>query len=106
MKNKKNRKIFVLDTSVLVYDATAFRAFQNCDIIIPIIVLEELDKVKKNPNESGKNARVATRYLDEISNKGEIHLGIEIENDCSIRVDVSEPSTAIGSDASYGDNKI
>jgi len=106
MKNKKNRKIFVLDTSVLVYDATAFRAFTNCELIIPIIVLEELDKVKKNPNESGKNARVATRYLDEISNTGEIHLGIEIENDCLIRIDTDGSEFKMGSDPSYGDNQI
>jgi PhoH-like ATPase len=105
MKTKKNRKIFVLDTSVLVYDATAFKSFQNCDIIIPIIVLEELDKVKKNPNESGKNARVATRYLDEVSHKGEIHLGIEIDNDCSIRID-TEASGSLGTDPTYGDNQI
>lgn len=106
MKNKKNIKIFVLDTSVLVYDATAFKSLQNSDIIIPIVVLEELDKVKKNTNEAGKNARVACRYLDEISNRGPIHLGVEIENDCQIRIDTNDPSPTMGSDPTYGDNKI
>lgn len=105
MNNNKNRKIFVLDTSVLVYDSAAFRSFDDAEIVIPLIVLEELDKVKKNSDESGKNSRVAIRYIDEISNQGEIHKGIGIDNNCSLRIEVREPK-AMGSDASYGDNKI
>ena len=106
MKLKNHRKIVILDTSVLAYDASAFKSFSNCDVIIPITVLEELDQVKKNSTEAGKNARVAIRYLDEISNSGKIHLGIEIENDCLLRVETHNPTPNLGSDSNYGDNRI
>lgn len=105
MSNKKSRKIFVLDTSVLVYDADAFKFFQNSDVLIPIVVLEELDKVKKLTNDSGKNARVAIRYLDEISNSGDFQKGIEIEDGVCIKIDAND-ALHIGSDPSYGDNRI
>jgi PhoH-like ATPase len=105
MKTQKNRKIFILDTSVLVYDADAFRFFIDSNVVIPLIVLEELDKVKKLSNESGKNARVAIRYLDEISNTGEIHKGITIENNICIKIDTLE-TVHIGTDPSYGDNQL
>lgn len=105
MKIKKNRKILVVDTSIFTYDAFALKSFKDSHIIIPITVVEELDKVKKLSNEHGKNARVAIRYLDEISKNGEIHLGIEMDNNCSVQVDVLN-NGSIGSDPSYGDNKI
>lgn len=105
MKNNQTRKIYVLDTSVLVYDADAFRNFPQSNVVLPIVVLEELDKVKKLPNESGKNARVAIRYLDEISNNGDIHSGVEIEEGICVKI-YTEHSSHVGSDASYGDNQI
>lgn len=105
MKNKKNRKIFVLDTSVLVYDPSAFKFFNGNNVVIPLVVLEELDKVKSQPNENGRNARVAIRFIDDISNTGQINSGIEIDNDVILKVEVSD-FDKIGSDPKYGDNKI
>jgi PhoH-like ATPase len=99
------RKIFVLDTSVLVYDPKSYLSFAKNDVIIPITVLDELDKIKKFANESGKNARVAIRNLDNISNLGEIHTGIQIENDTVIKIDVSAYD-AVSLDPTYGDGKI
>src|SRR5580704_2740274 len=99
------RKIFVLDTSVLVYDPNSYTSFIENDVLIPITVLDELDKVKKFGNESGKNARVAIRNLDAISNLGEIHNGIQIENDIVIKIDTSAYGS-IGLDPVYGDSKI
>lgn len=99
------RKIFVMDTSVLVYDPNSFTSFVDNDVLIPITVLDELDKVKKFSNESGKNARVAIRKLDVISNLGEIHVGIKIENDITIKIDTSAYGS-IGLDPTYGDSKI
>lgn len=100
------RKLFVIDTSVLVYDPNSFASFIGNDILIPITVLDELDKVKKLPNESGRNARVAIRKLDEISNLGEIHIGIKIDNDILLKIDTSAYGSIGAVDQSYGDNKI
>ena len=105
MKSLLTRKIHILDTSVLVYDPAAFRQFRNSMVVIPLPVLEELDKVKKLTTDVGKNARVCIRYLDEISTKGEIDRGVQLDGDVFLKLDTLD-AIAIGSDASYGDNKI
>lgn len=99
------RKIFVMDTSVLAYDPNSFSSFSGNDVLIPITVLDELDKIKKFANESGKNARIAIRNLDAISNLGEIHNGINIDNDIVLKIDTSAYG-AIGLDPAYGDSRI
>jgi len=99
------RKIFVLDTSVLVYDPNAYKSFKGNNVVIAITVLDELDKIKKFPNESGKNARVAIRSLDAISSLGEIHIGVPIDDDIVIKIDTSAYGS-LGSDPTYGDSKI
>jgi PhoH-like ATPase len=98
------RKIFVLDTSVLVYDSESYLSFNGNDVVISITTLDELDRVKKFANESGKNARAAIRNLDAISDLGEIHSGIKIDNDIVLKIDTSLYGS-IG-DPAYGDNKI
>lgn len=105
---KKNKSIFVLDTSVLVHHPDSFKCFDNAsEVIIPIIVLEELDKVKKLTNEAGKNARVCIKQLDAISGDGEdLSKGIKLENGSILRIDVSSYGDIGSSDPSYGDNKI
>lgn len=67
MPKKKEKKIFVLDTSVLLYDYEAVRNFEKNDVAIPITVLEELDTFKKGNNVINLHAREFTRYLDGIS---------------------------------------
>lgn len=61
-----NPKIFVLDTNVLLHDHKALCNFQENDIVIPIIVLEELDKFKKGNDQINFNAREFARELDKI----------------------------------------
>jgi len=100
-----DKKIFVLDTSVLAYHPQAFKDFRDNIVILPIIILEELDKIKKLPNEAGKNARVAIRLLDDISGQGDLHTGIDIENGITLKIDISGYS-AVGIDPTYGDSKI
>jgi PhoH-like ATPase len=67
MPKKKAKKIFVLDTSVLLYDYEAVRNFEKNDVAIPITVLEELDTFKKGNNVINLHAREFIRYLDGIS---------------------------------------
>ncbi|HVI40978.1 MAG TPA: PhoH family protein [Anaerovoracaceae bacterium] len=99
------RKIYVLDTSVLVYDPFSFKSFSGNDVVIPISVLDELDKLKNLPNETGKNARVCIRALDAICNEGEIDQGINIDNDILLKIDTTNNPNIFGTD-SYIDNKI
>src|SRR3954463_14204341 len=61
------RKIFVLDTSVIIYDHTAIRNFAEHDVVIPITVLEELDNFKKGNDTKNFSAREFIRYIDKHS---------------------------------------
>ena len=72
------KKSYVLDTNVYLTDAHCFKKFGRNDIILPIKVLEEIDKHKKRQDGVGANARHAIRLLDELRARGNLHKGIRI----------------------------
>jgi PhoH-like ATPase len=79
--NTKRRRIFVLDTNVLMHDPTAIFRFEEHDIYLPMVVIEELDANKKGISEPSRNARQASRFLDDIIrgvNKEQIDAGLPI----------------------------
>lgn len=105
------RKTYVFDTSVLIYDPTAWKHFPNSDILIPIAVLNELDKLKKQSGDVGRNARVCIRMLDDISDKLDISTGIVLDDDILLKIDatyrdMTGPSFAGFGDPNYGDTQI
>ena len=67
---KTNQKIFVLDTSVILYDHNAVKNFKEHDVAIPITVLEELDNFKKGNDIKNFEAREFIRFIDKISGQG------------------------------------
>ena len=75
---KKKRKVFVLDTNVLLHDFKCIYNFQENDIVIPITVLEELDKFKKGNDLINFHAREFTRELDKLSGDGLFNGGIPL----------------------------
>jgi PhoH-like ATPase len=75
------RRLFVLDTNVLMHDPTAIFRFDEHDVYIPMIVLEELDAGKKGLSEAARNVRQVSRFLDELMvgvDKAGIDRGIEL----------------------------
>lgn len=60
------KRLFVLDTNVLMHDPTALYRFDEHDIFLPMIVLEELDRGKKGLSEVSRNVRQVSRFLDEL----------------------------------------
>ncbi len=73
-------KLFVLDTNVLMHDPTSLFRFEEHDVFLPMVVLEELDDHKKGMSEVSRNARQASRFLDEIvSQGGEIEKGYALK---------------------------
>ena len=80
------KKIFVLDTNVLLHDVGSLFAFQDNDVIIPIVAIEELDRFKKDLNEIGRNARQVSRTLDGLRSEGPLYKGIKLDNGGTIRV--------------------
>src|SRR5215212_7384714 len=59
-------KLFVLDTNVLMHDPTSLFRFEEHDVYLPILTLEELDNNKKGMTEVARNARQVSRFLDEL----------------------------------------
>ncbi|MEB3325788.1 MAG: PhoH family protein [Cyanobacteriota bacterium] len=72
------RKTFVLDTNVLLHDPQALTSFQDNDVVVPIEVVEEIDRFKRDPSEKGRNARQVSRLLDELREKGNLADGVTI----------------------------
>src|SRR6185503_4202163 len=73
-------KLFVLDTNVLMHDPTSLFRFEEHDVFLPMVTLEELDDNKKGMSEVARNARQASRFLDEIvSQEGDIEAGYSLK---------------------------
>ena len=70
------RKTFIVDTSVLLYDMSSIHSFPGNDVVIPLIVLDELDRFKDKPGLLGESARYVNRYLDSLRKVGSLHDGI------------------------------
>ena len=71
-------KNYVLDTNVLLLDPNAITQFEDNNVIIPIGVIEELDKFKKDQSELGKNARHVSRSLDILRQQGDLREGVKV----------------------------
>ena len=85
-------KIFVLDTNVLLHDPKALFAFQDNEVIIPAVVLEEMDSKKRNADELGRNARMVSRLLDGLREHGHLHHGVRLPNGGTLKVELNHRS--------------
>lgn len=74
------KKLFVLDTNVLLHDANCLFKFEEHDVFIPMIVLEELDHQKKGLSEVARNARQVSRHLEALVDDQDIHQGIALNH--------------------------
>jgi PhoH-like ATPase len=83
-------KIFVLDTNVLIHDPEAFLYFEDNEVILPITVIEELDKLKRGNGEIPYSARQTLRLIDTFRETGKLSSGVELPNGGSLRVAINE----------------
>ena len=105
----KDRKILVVDTSVLLYDKSCIFNFKGNDVYIPLVVLEELDKFKSREGILGENARYINRFLDNIRKTHSLSEGHYIEEkDVFIKVwtDIDESLSFFKINKSNNDNII
>lgn len=81
-------KTFVIDTNVLLHDPEAITKFPKQNLVIPVTVLEELDRKKRTPGELGRNAREVFRFLDSLkkAGAGNLHDGVQLENGAKVRI--------------------
>jgi PhoH-like ATPase len=83
-----SKKVFILDTNVLLHDPSSITHFQEHDIVIPIVVIEEIDTFKKDQTEIGRNARNVSRQLDRLRQQGSLNQGVPMEGGGTLKVDV------------------
>lgn len=103
------RKQFVLDTNVLLIDSRAMYGMQDNTVIILGTVLQELDKLKTAPGETGFHAREAIRELETLRQAGDIVSGIKTQNGGIVRVEpdgANADNLPFGFDMSVPDNRI
>lgn len=103
------KKTFVLDTNVLLFDPQAIFKFADHTIFIPFVVIEELDRFKKDQNENGRNARQFARIVDELRAKGSLAQGVKLESGGLLQIaaiSLSEIEQVSGLDSQLNDNSI
>lgn len=79
-------KNFVLDTNVLLHDPDALLHFEDNRVLLPIEVLEEIDKFKRETSERGQNARSVSRLLDQLRARGSLSTGVPLENGGQLQI--------------------
>lgn len=97
IKSRTEKKLFVLDTNVLMHDPTAIFRFAEHDIFIPMVVLEELDRNKKGMSEVARNVRQVSRFLDDLMSDAEteqISAGLPLNG--SLSSDVRSGTEQVG----------
>lgn len=85
-------KIYVLDTNVLLQDPYSIYSFEENDVVIPAVVLEELDSKKHYMDEIGRNARQVSKLIDSFREIGKLHDGIPLHNGGKLRIELNHRS--------------
>ena len=86
------KKTFILDTNVLLHDVNSIYAFEDNDVVIPMVVIEELDNFKSEGDTRGKNARMVSRELDELRKKGRLNEGVKLPKGGTLKIELDKPN--------------
>jgi PhoH-like ATPase len=86
------KKIYVLDTNVLLHDPNAIFSFQDNDLVIPFVVIEEVDGQKRRQDEVGRHARLVANQLDRLRGLGKLSEGVPMRGGGSLRVQLKHES--------------
>ena len=78
-------KIYVVDTNVLIQAPYAIESFEDNEVVLPMVVIEELDHLKKAEGEVGMNARRSIRCLEQLRQKADLLTGVQMENGGRLR---------------------
>jgi len=82
----EKKKIYILDTNVLIHDPLSIFTFEDAWVGIPAIVLEELDKFKSESGERGRNAREVIRHIDALRGQGSLKEGVSLANGSKLQI--------------------
>ena len=102
------KKIYVLDTNVLIQAPYALKCFEDNDVVLPLVVLEELDNHKRDEGERGANVREAIRIIEQLRQNGDLTVGVNMDNGGTLRVEKNYKDVELPHDMSEhkSDNRI
>ena len=101
-------KIYVIDTNVLIQSPGALECFEDNELVLPLVVLEELDGLKKAEGEKGYNARKVIRYLENLRRQDDLIAGAALPHGGRLRVEPNciHEELPEGLPEDKGDNRI
>lgn len=102
------KKTYVIDTNVLIQSPNAIEKFEDNEVVIPLVVVEELDCLKKADGEKGANARAVVRLLEKYRNEGNLLSGVKLENEGILRIEKNYTQVELPEDLpeDKSDNRI
>ena len=104
------KKNYILDTNVLLHDPNSLLKFEDNNVLLPIEVIEEIDRFKRESSELGQNARTVSRMLDGFRGAGRLSEGVPLPNGGNLRIIFQKAKPAANGQAVFGtdtvDNRI
>ncbi|MGN0326203.1 MAG: PhoH family protein [Lachnospiraceae bacterium] len=102
------KKVYVIDTNVLIQSPGAIENFEDNEVVIPLVVLEELDCLKKADGDKGANARAAVRLLEKYRNEGDLLAGVTLKREGILRIEKNYTQVKLPEDLpeDKSDNRI
>ncbi len=103
------QKTYIIDTTILLHNPQALFSFDDNNVVIPLAVIEEIDRQKRRQDDIGKNAREVSRALDELRGRGSLAEGVSHPGRGTVRIEVNHWDTAnlpAGLDWSRHDNRL
>ncbi len=99
-------KNYILDTNVLLHDPNSLLNFQDNNVLIPIEVIEEIDRFKRESTELGQNARTVSRMLDSHRGEGSLSEGVKLPNGGMLRIAVQKKALASNGHGKPSENSV
>jgi len=97
-------KNYILDTNILLHDPNSLLSFEENNVLIPIEVIEEIDRFKRESTELGQNARAVSRMLDGYRGEGSLSEGVKLPTGGKLRIPVRKKSLMNGNGNGHGKN--
>ncbi|HWH70167.1 MAG TPA: PhoH family protein, partial [Candidatus Sulfotelmatobacter sp.] len=100
------KKNYILDTNVLLHDPNSLLKFDDNNVLLPIEVIEEIDRFKRESNELGQNARMVSRMLDGFRGHGQLSEGVTLPNGGHLRIAFQKPKAAQNGHAVFSTDSV
>jgi len=99
-------KNYILDTNVLLHDPNSLLSFADNHVLVPIEVIEEIDRFKRESTELGQNARTVSRMLDGFRGDGSLSEGVALPNGGKLKIGFYKNGHAANGDAGFNGNSV